>query len=48
MRAIYELHTGWFRYESTTELFEVPARAVYPELARLAGGAAAVAASAIV
>lgn len=46
VRAIYELHTGWFRYESSTELFEVPARAVYPELARLAGGAAAVAASA--
>jgi len=46
VRAIYELHTGWFRYESTTELFEVPARAVYPELARLAGGATAVAASA--
>jgi alkyl sulfatase BDS1-like metallo-beta-lactamase superfamily hydrolase len=38
VRAIYELHTGWFRYESTTELFEVPARAIYPELAELSGG----------
>ena len=38
VRAIYELYTGWFRYESTTELFEVPPRAVYPELAELAGG----------
>jgi len=38
VRAIYELYTGWFRYESTTELFERPVQVVYPELAELAGG----------
>jgi alkyl sulfatase BDS1-like metallo-beta-lactamase superfamily hydrolase len=38
VRAIWEEATGWFRFESTTELFEVPPSAVWPELARLAGG----------
>jgi alkyl sulfatase BDS1-like metallo-beta-lactamase superfamily hydrolase len=43
VRAIWEEHAGWFRHESTTELYEVPARAVWPELAELAGGAAVLA-----
>ena len=38
VRAIWEGYTGWFRYESTTELFAVPPRAVYAELTELAGG----------
>lgn len=38
VRAVYEYYTGWFRYESTTELFEVPPRDVYPDVAALAGG----------
>jgi glyoxylase-like metal-dependent hydrolase (beta-lactamase superfamily II) len=43
VRAIYELHTGWFRYESTTELYDRPVQTIYGELAELAGGADAVA-----
>ena len=38
VRAIWEAYTGWFRYESTTELYAVPPSAVYAELAALAGG----------
>lgn len=38
VRAIWEEHAGWFRYESTTELYEVPPRAVWPDLVALAGG----------
>jgi glyoxylase-like metal-dependent hydrolase (beta-lactamase superfamily II) len=38
VRAIWEEHAGWFRYESTTELYAVPASAVHAELAGLAGG----------
>ena len=37
VRAIWERYTGWFRYQSTTELFEVPPSAIYGELAELAG-----------
>ena len=43
VRAIYEMYTGWFRYESTSELFERPVQVVYPELAELAGGPAVLA-----
>src|SRR5262245_5008529 len=43
VRAIWEGYAGWFRYESTTELYAVPASSVQPELAELAGGAAALA-----
>jgi len=46
VRAIWEEHAGWFRHESTTELYDVPPRAVWPELAELAGGPAALAARA--
>lgn len=37
VRAIWEEHTGWFRYESTTELYDVPAAAVWPDLLEHAG-----------
>jgi alkyl sulfatase BDS1-like metallo-beta-lactamase superfamily hydrolase len=43
VRAIHEIHMGWFRYESTTELYDKPVQAIYSELAELAGGADAVA-----
>ena len=39
VRAIWESYTGWFRKESTTELYDVPPADVYPDLAGLAGGA---------
>jgi alkyl sulfatase BDS1-like metallo-beta-lactamase superfamily hydrolase len=38
VRAIWEEATGWFRFESTTELYDVPARAIWGELAEMAGG----------
>lgn len=38
VRAIWEGCGGWFQFRSTTELYEVPARDVYPEVAELAGG----------
>lgn len=38
VRAIWEEHAGWFRYESTTELYDVPPAAIWGELAELAGG----------
>ncbi|ADP82396.1 MBL fold metallo-hydrolase [Pseudofrankia inefficax] len=40
VRAIWEEHTGWFRYESTTELYHVPPSAIWDELIDLAGGTA--------
>jgi len=40
VRAIWEEHAGWFRYESTTELYNVPPPAVWSELTELAGGTA--------
>lgn len=42
VRAIWEEHLGWFRYESSTELYSVPAQALYPEWVELAGGVAPV------
>ncbi len=42
VRAIWEEHLGWFRYESTTELYDVPASKVSPDLVELAGGTAPV------
>ncbi|MEE2679434.1 MAG: MBL fold metallo-hydrolase [Myxococcota bacterium] len=47
VRAIWEAQTGWFRYDSTTELYEVPPAAVYAELGELAGGADPLAARAL-
>jgi alkyl sulfatase BDS1-like metallo-beta-lactamase superfamily hydrolase len=40
VRAIWEEHTGWFRFESTTELYGVPPSAIWKELTELAGGPA--------
>lgn len=37
VRAIWEEHAGWFRYESTTELYHVPATAVWKDIVELAG-----------
>lgn len=37
VRAIWEEHAGWFRYESTTELYGVPSTAVWPDLLELSG-----------
>ncbi|OAN56266.1 alkyl sulfatase dimerization domain-containing protein [Sphingobium sp. TCM1] len=39
VRAIWEEYTGWFRQESTTELYGVAPAAIWPELAAMAGGA---------
>ncbi len=38
VRAIWEEHLGWLRFESTTELYNVPPGAVSPDLVELAGG----------
>lgn len=38
VRAVFEEHTGWFRYESTTELYAVPPSSVWGDLVELAGG----------
>ena len=43
VRAIWELYTGWFKHESTTELYGRPRRTVDAHLVELAGGADAVA-----
>ncbi len=43
VRAIWEEHSGWFRFESTTELYDVPPSAIWSELTELAGGTAVLA-----
>ena len=40
VRSIWEEHTGWFRFESTTELYDVPPSEIWAELTGLAGGPA--------
>jgi alkyl sulfatase BDS1-like metallo-beta-lactamase superfamily hydrolase len=40
VRAIWEEHTGWFRFESTTELYDLPPSVIWAELIDLAGGPA--------
>jgi alkyl sulfatase BDS1-like metallo-beta-lactamase superfamily hydrolase len=37
VRAIWESYAGWFKHESTTELYSVPQRAVHADLVELAG-----------
>lgn len=37
IRAIWENYAGWFKHESTTELYSVPQRAVHADLVALAG-----------
>lgn len=46
VRAVWEEYVGWFRAESTTELYAVPPRAIWGELAELAGGPSVLAARA--
>ncbi len=43
VRAIWENYAGWFHHSSTTELYDVPAKAVHGDLVELAGGAEAIA-----
>lgn len=38
VRAIWEEHVGWFRYESTTELYDVPPATVWPDIVELVRG----------
>jgi alkyl sulfatase BDS1-like metallo-beta-lactamase superfamily hydrolase len=40
VRAVWEEHVGWFRYESTTELYAVPPSSVFPDIVDLIGGTA--------
>ena len=37
VKSIWEYYMGWFRFESTTELYPIPAQDVYADLARMAG-----------
>lgn len=46
VRSVWEEYAGWFRHQSTTELYATPPSAVWPELAAMAGGADAIAARA--
>ena len=41
VRAIWENYAGWFKHESTTELYTLPRSAVNADLIELAGGAQA-------
>lgn len=42
VRAIWEHYAGWFKHESTTELYSVPQSSVYRDLLELAGADALV------
>jgi alkyl sulfatase BDS1-like metallo-beta-lactamase superfamily hydrolase len=37
IRAIWESYAGWFKHESTTELYSVPQKTIHADLAELAG-----------
>lgn len=39
VRAIWEEHAGWFHYDNTAALYDVPPRAIWGELVELTGGA---------
>jgi glyoxylase-like metal-dependent hydrolase (beta-lactamase superfamily II) len=41
VRAIWEEHAGWFRFESTTELYDVPPSSIWDDIVDIAGGTAA-------
>jgi len=43
IRAIWENYAGWFKHESTTELYSVPQKAIHADLVALAGADALVA-----
>lgn len=45
IRAIWENYAGWFKHESTTELYTVPPSAIHADLVALAGADALVAAA---
>jgi alkyl sulfatase BDS1-like metallo-beta-lactamase superfamily hydrolase len=45
VKSIWEYYMGWFHFESTTELYSVPAREVYAEVAAMAGSETLVAAA---
>jgi alkyl sulfatase BDS1-like metallo-beta-lactamase superfamily hydrolase len=38
VRAIWEEHVGWFRYESSTELYDVPPSSVWSDIVDPVGG----------
>lgn len=42
IRAIWENYAGWFKHESTTELYSVPQKAIHADLVELAGADALV------
>lgn len=42
VRAIWESYAGWFKHESTTELYSVPQKAIHADLLELAGADALV------
>ena len=42
VRAIWESYAGWFKHESSTELYSQPQRSIHPDLVELAGGAQAI------
>ncbi|ETI64242.1 beta-lactamase [Sphingobium sp. C100] len=42
VRSIWEEHSGWFHFDSTTSLYGVPRSAVDSDLLQLAGGVAAI------
>ncbi|MBW2942533.1 MBL fold metallo-hydrolase [Zhongshania aquimaris] len=46
VKSIWQEFSGWFFYDSTTSLYEVPASAVHQDLCELAGGAQQLAARA--
>jgi len=46
VRSIWEAYAGWFHYDSTTSLYSVPPRSVYPKVVEMAGGANAISAPA--
>ena len=46
VRAIWEEHSGWFHYDSTTSLYDIPRSSVDTDLVELAGGAGLLAARA--
>jgi len=47
IRAIWESYAGWFKHESTTELYNVPRKAVHTDLVELAGADSLVARAAL-
>lgn len=42
VRAIWESYAGWFKHESSTELYSQPQRSIHPDLVEMAGGAQAI------